>query len=402
VSSSHRFIFASTAVLISLLAVSCKDGSSSANGDVAARVGSREVTMKQVDSVIKQQVDAGGGAAFSPAELVAARLSVLDNLIQEEALFQKAQKENVVPDDNKVTQEIQKKKQEAGLTEEQYQNQLKDANMTEAEYREKIQRQLAITALRDAQSTRVNPPTEEEIRKYFDENKDRFRAERGADISIIVTDPGNNGAADDAIGEAQAEQKIKQIYETLKGGADFTTIASQRSEDQQSVLRGGNLGFGSEAELKQSFPTRPEIPARLMSMSAGQYTEPIKDNLSSRWYIFKVNSKREQAQNLTFEDVRKNIVDALTQQRQQLLLNALISVSRSEVAIKNYLAERIVQNPKTIVEMRPTQMLQDAAKQQPQPTPRIENENQAAAPSSTVRPGAASSSASSNTNKNAK
>jgi parvulin-like peptidyl-prolyl isomerase len=402
VSSSHRFIFASTAVLISLLAVSCKDGSSSANGDVAARVGSREVTMKQVDSVIKQQVDAGGGAAFSPAELVAARLSVLDNLIQEEALFQKAQKENVVPDDNKVTQEIQKKKQEAGLTEEQYQNQLKDANMTEAEYREKIQRQLAITALRDAQSTRVNPPTEEEIRKYFDENKDRFRAERGADISIIVTDPGNNGAADDAIGEAQAEQKIKQIYETLKGGADFTTIASQRSEDQQSVLRGGNLGFGSEAELKQSFPTRPEIPARLMSMSAGQYTEPIKDNLSSRWYIFKVNSKREQAQNLTFEDVRKNIVDALTQQRQQLLLNALISVSRSEVAIKNYLAERIVQNPKTIVEMRPTQMLQDAAKQQPQPTPRIENENQAAAPSSTARPGAASSSASSNTNKNAK
>ena len=84
--------------------------------------------MKQVDSVIKQQLDARGGAAhLRSAELVAARLSVLDNLIQEEALFQRAQKDNLVPDDNKVNQEIQKRKQDANLTEDQYQNQIKQS-----------------------------------------------------------------------------------------------------------------------------------------------------------------------------------------------------------------------------------------------------------------------------------
>jgi hypothetical protein len=59
-----------------------------------------------------------------------------------------------------------------------------------------------------------------------------------------------------------------------------------------------------------------------------------------------------------------------------VLLNALVLVTLSESTIKNYLAERIVQNPQSIIEMRPSQLLQQATPKQPQP--RIENENQAA------------------------
>jgi foldase protein PrsA len=303
-------------------------------------------------------------------------MSVLDNLIQAEALFQKAQKENLAPDDNKVTQEVQKKKQEAGVTEEQYQNQIKQAGLTEEDVREKVRRELAINALREREKARVTAPTDAEIEKYYNENKAQFVAERGADIAIIVTDPANNGAADDSIGDAAAEQKIKAIYEQLKGGADFATIASQRSEDPTSAMRAGNLGFGSEAALKQSFPTRPELPQQLMSLSPGQVTEPIKDNLSGKWYIFKVNNKIEQPRNLTLNDVRKTIIDTLTQQRQQILLNALMMVALLEANVKNHMAERIVQNPKIITELQPSPLLGQGSEQpQQQPQPRIENEN---------------------------
>jgi parvulin-like peptidyl-prolyl isomerase len=361
----------------SLLVASCKSSSSDPGSEVVARVGSRDITIKQIDSEIKQQVDAGGGrASFSSSELIAARMSVLDNLIQAEALFQKAQKENLAPDDNKVTQEVQKKKQEAGVTEEQYQNQIKQAGLTEEDVREKVRRELAINALREREKARVTAPTDAEIEKYYNENKAQFVAERGADIAIIVTDPANNGAADDSIGDAAAEQKIKAIYEQLKGGADFATIASQRSEDPTSAMRAGNLGFGSEAALKQSFPTRPELPQQLMSLSPGQVTEPIKDNLSGKWYIFKVNNKIEQPRNLTLNDVRKTIIDTLTQQRQQILLNALMMVALLEANVKNHMAERIVQNPKIITELQPSPLLGQGSEQpQQQPQPRIENEN---------------------------
>jgi parvulin-like peptidyl-prolyl isomerase len=383
-----RFLKPVSLVLFSsLLLASCKSTTDKSGIEVAAKVGSAEITLKRVDSTVKQQLDASGGSAsMTSAELVAARLSVLDNLIQEEALFQKAQKENLVPDDSKVTQAVQKRKQDAQLTEEQYQNQIKQAGLTEDEFRDKIRRELAINELRDRERTRVNAPTDAEIEKYYNDHKSDFVAERGADISVIAISPANNG------GEAGAEQKVRGIYGQLRSGSDFATVASQKSEEQQSALRGGRLGFASEAGLKQSFPGVPDISARLMTLTEGQYTEPIKDS-TGNWYIFKLNLKRERPQNLTLNDVRADIINNITQQRQQVLLNALMMVTLAETSIKNYLAERIVQSPQTIVEMRPSQLLQDSAQQQPQQ--RIENENQPAPAS----PNANRSAISSNSNK---
>jgi len=378
--SSPKSIAVLVILISSLLAASCKDQKASDSGEALAKVGSREIMLKQVDSAIKQQLDSNGGGTFTPAELVAARMSVLENLIQEEALFQKAQKENLVPDDNKVIQEVQTRKQQGGLTEDQYQAQLKQAGWTEEEYRDQIRRQLAINNLRDREKARVSAPTDAEIEKYYGEHQAEFKAERGVDISVIATDPENNGAAEDAIGDVQAEQKIRSIHSLLKSGSDFATVAMNRSEDSSTAMRGGGLGFATEAQLKQIFPTRPEIPNQLMGMSTGQYTDPIKDVVSNRWYIIKVNQKIEQPRNLTLNDVRPNIINSITQQRQGLLLNALLLVAVNDAGVKNYLAERIVQNPQTIVEMRPSQLLEQAAQQQPRPQqqPRFENENQAA------------------------
>ena len=372
----------------SFVLVACKGSSDKSEMEAAARVGSREITLKQVDSTIKQQLDASANnTSMSPAELVAARLSVLDNLIQEEALYQKAQKDNLVPDDNKVNQEVQKRKQDAQVTEEQYQSQIKQAGFTEEEVKDKIRRELAIGALRERERTRVNAPTDGEIEKYYNDHKSEFVAERGADISMIVVTPANNG------GDAGAEQKIKGIYEQLRSNSDFATVAAQKSEDQASGLRGGRLGFASEAQLRQTFPSRPDVPAKLMALNDGQYTEPIKDNLAGAWYIFKLNRKQEQPQNLTLNDVRADIINTITQQRQQVLLNALVMVTLAETTIKNLLAERIVQNPQTIVEMRPSQLLQQAgSKTQPAAAtqPRFENENKPApAQSNTAKPAAA-------------
>jgi parvulin-like peptidyl-prolyl isomerase len=365
----------------------CKGGSESSPLEVAAKVGSRDITVKQVDSTIKQQLDSSGNSAsMSPAELVAARLSVLDKLIQEEALFQKAQKENLVPDDSKVNQEVQKRKQDAVVTEDQYQNQLKQAGFTEDDVRDQVRRQLAINELTERQKARVTAPTDGDIDKYYSDHKAEFKAERGADISVIAVSPNMNG------GESGAEQKIRAIYAQLRTGADFATVASQKSEEQASAIRGGRLGFASEAGLKQSFAGIPDIATRIMSLSEGQYTEPVKDN-NGNWYIFKLNSKRESPQNLTLNDVRADIINTITQQRQQVLLNALVVVTLTETTTKNYLAERIVQNPQTIVEMRPSQLLQQSGQQpqQPQAPPRIENENRSIPAANSNRPAAANS-----------
>ena len=364
------------AAAVLLAAGSCK---SSSNGDVAARVGTHEIKMDQINNTVKQQLDSGGANQPSTgAELAALQLSALDNLIQAEVLLQRAQRENLVPDDSKVGQEIERQKQEARLTEDEYQNRLKQKGMTEASLREQVKTQLAINALHDKENARVKAPTDQDIRKYYDEHRNQFVAERGAEISVIVTDPANNGVPEDAIGDAAAEQKIKEIYSQLKSGPlDFATVASQRSEDLSSRAQEGKLGFATEAQLNQTFGT--QMAARLMAMSAGQFTEPIKDATSGRWYILKLNNKREQNQNRTFEEARQEIINAITQQRQDVLWTALLKAANAEASIKNFLADRIVENPETVVMMKPSELVAPTLGPE-QPQPRFENQNSGAAP----------------------
>jgi parvulin-like peptidyl-prolyl isomerase len=346
-------------------------------GDIAARVGSHEITMEQVNAALKQQFDANNtpGSTFTPSEIAEAQLRILDNLIQVEAMFQRAQKENLVPDDGKVEQEIEKRKQDAKLSEDDYVKKLQQSGMKESDLREQVKKDLAITALKDKEKARVKPPSDADIEKYYATHQSQFVAPPGVDVSTIVTDPADNGAADDAIGPAAAEAKIKAIYEQLKTGADFATVASQRSEDPTTALREGRLGFATPDQLKAAFPTRPDLAERLMSMTPGQYTEPIQDTVSGRWYILKLNGKQDTARNLTLKDVRQQIIDAITEQRQRVLLNALLMATLSETASKNYLADRFVQNPETMIMVKPSELLGPVAPL-PQPSPRIENENQ--------------------------
>src|SRR5262249_1783998 len=367
---------AAALMLTTVVSGSCK---SSGSGDVAARVGSHEIKMEQINMTLKQQLDSGGANQPSTAaELAALQLGVLDNLIQAEVLLQKAQRENLSPDDAKVSQAIEKQKQDARLTEDEYQQKLKQMGMTEASLREQVKTQLAINALHDKENARVKAPTDQDIRKYYDDHRNQFVAERGADISVIVTDPANNGVPEDAVADTRAEQKIKTSYSQVKAGMfGFGTVAAGQSEDPSSRARNGELGFATEAQLNQIFGA--QLVSRLMSMTPGQYIDPIKDPGSNRWYILKLNSKREKAENRTFEDVRQQIIDAITQQRQAVLWDALLRAATAEASIKNFLADRIVENPETVVMMKPSELVAPTLAPE-QAQPRFENQNSAGAP----------------------
>src|SRR5438552_16765491 len=110
------------------------------------------------------------------------------------------------------------------------------------------------------------------------------------------------GLKNDAKNETDAKVKVDNIYQQLKGGADFATVARAKSEDQ-SLARGGDIGFASEEELKQTgFP--PDVIAQLFGpMQAGRFTNPVRFGSAQypggRWYIFKLQEKRLQTEKQT-------------------------------------------------------------------------------------------------------
>jgi parvulin-like peptidyl-prolyl isomerase len=332
---------------VALSLAGCGGGGSEAGKDdtVAATVNGKPIMVSEVEKEISEQ-RGGKQSQMTQLALAQTRVQVLDGLIQKEVLYQRAEKENLLPTDDEVSQYLTAKKQEGGMTEEEFQKQLKQQNQTEQSFREDARKLLAIQKLQNKYTASVNI-SDREVEEYYAANKQQFVIGRGVELADIVVDPRDNGLQDDAKSEAEAKIKIDNIYQSLKTG-DFAEIARAKSEDQSNV-RGGDIGFATEDALKQSgFPQSLIDQLFGPSMQVGSYTQPVQ--FSGRWYIFKLKRKQLEAENRTLESsgVRQEITEALRSQRQQLLNAVMLEISLYEAKIVNNLAANMLSNPNNL------------------------------------------------------
>ena len=216
----------------------------------------------------------------------------------------------------------------------------------------------------------------------YNGNKDQFINKRGVQLAAIIVDPTDNGLQNDAKGDLDAKQKIDLIYQELKS-EDFAKVAREKSEDPNSNVNGGDIGFATEDDLKQNnFP--PSLIGEFFgTMTVGSYTAPVQFN--NKWYIFKLQAKQLQNENLTLESpgVRQRITNVLINQRRQVLNDALLKVAMTEAKVVNNLAADMLVSPDRMSGLRPAS---------PSPSPSVAASPAASAtPQSSGSPAAAAS-----------
>jgi parvulin-like peptidyl-prolyl isomerase len=335
------------AILLTTGACSQSGGSDSQDSMVAATVNGKNIMLAEVERGVSQQAG-GKQAQLSQLELAQARLQMLGSLIQREVVFQRADREKLLPTEEEISAAINQQKLQSGMTDDDFQKSLVAQNMSMELVREEARKEIAIKKLQDKYNSKITV-SDKEVEDFYNSNRDRFVSSRGVALAMIAVDPADNSgqgiAQNDAKSDAEAKLKIDDINQQLKGGADFATVARAKSEDANSVPRGGDIGFLSEDDLKQSgFP--PELISRFFSMQAGDKTEPVRFN-NGKWYIFKLEEKRLQTENLTLESpgVRQQITQALIKQRSDILNAALVEVAMNEAKIVNNLASTMINNP---------------------------------------------------------
>jgi peptidyl-prolyl cis-trans isomerase SurA len=316
---------------------------------VAATVNGKRIMLVEVEQGVSRQAG-GQQAKFSPLEMAQARLQVLGSLIQREVLFQRAEREKVLPTEDDINKLINQQKQQSGMTDDDFQKSLAAQNLTEAALREEARKDIAIKNLQDKYSSKITV-SDKEVEDFYNDNRERFVSSRGVALAMVMVDPADNNAAgitNDAKSEAEAKLKIDNISQQLKGGADFATVARAKSEDINTLARGGDLGFATEEDLRQnSFP--PELISRFFNMQPGDITEPVRF-ASGKWYVFKLGEKRLQNENLTLESpgVRPQITQALVNQRKEILNAALLETAMNEAKVVNNLANTMITNPSNL------------------------------------------------------
>ena len=101
-----------------------------------------------------------------------------------------------------------------------------------------------------------------------------------------------------------AKQQVDTIYEKLRQGEDFATLASTYSKDPGSASNGGDLGWVSEGDMVPSFE------AMMKKTSVNDYSVPFQTQFG--WHILKVDEKRQK----DVSDVyRKNMAREILYQR---------------------------------------------------------------------------------------
>jgi hypothetical protein len=125
---------------------------------VAATVNGRNILLQEVERNVSRQAG-GNPSALSQLQLAQARLTVLSNLIQREVLFQRAEREKVMPTEAQIDGAISQQKEQARMTQEDFDKSLRAQNLSMETLREEARKDLAITALQDKYNGKITIAT---------------------------------------------------------------------------------------------------------------------------------------------------------------------------------------------------------------------------------------------------
>jgi peptidyl-prolyl cis-trans isomerase SurA len=310
--------------------------------DVWASVNGQELMRDEVEKYYHTRINPEGQEP-SQEEALSLKLNVLDELINNEILLEKAKKLNLEASDGEVEDKFTELK--SPYTEEEFQKQLKERGVSVSDLKRDLRKQLSIQKLLNREVVAKIAITDQDVADFYNSNKAQFNvAEPQFRLAQIVVTPRKepqirNRKNDDATNEAEAQRKVKMLMDRLNAGADFAQVAMDYSEDMNSPATGGDLGYIPESALNQSDPALKRL---VLSMKPGQVSGPLA--VKDGYRILKLFTRESPGQrNISDPSVQQTIRDTLRNRKEQLLRASYLAIARDEARVRNYLAEQVME-----------------------------------------------------------
>jgi peptidyl-prolyl cis-trans isomerase SurA len=313
--------------------------------DVWAVVNGKQITRQEVDKYFSSKINPEGREP-SQEEALSLKLNIIDELVNNEILLERAKKLGLEAADGEVEDKFTEFK--SPFTEEEFQRQLKERKVTVDDLKHDLRRQLSIQKLINREVNSKVSITDQDIKDFYEQNRAQFNVpETQYRIAQIVVTPRKdpllrNRRNDDAGSDAEARAKIKMLQDRIASGADFAQLAMDYSEDA-TAASGGDLGYNPESAFRNPRQVPPELARIVLSLKAGEVSNVIAAPDSYR--ILKLIA-REPAGQREFNDpqVQQSIRGELRNRKEQLLRAAYLAVARDESKVVNYLAQQVIES----------------------------------------------------------
>ena len=342
---ASTILLASTALLLA----GCKPGK---QDGVVATVNGHPIMRTELDKIYNAQVSSNGQQAPTSADQAdSTRLQVLQSMILDQIVEQRAAKQNLAATDAEVDAKLAEMK--APYTEEQFQARLKASNLTIDDVKRDLRRSITQNKLLNKEINSRITVTDSDVSDYYNAHKAEFNfIENMYHLAqIVVTGSpqasGTNLQNSKATSDAEARKKIQALKNRLDSGDDFATLAMNFSENPQTASNGGDMGMIPESQLKAN----GAVFAAIGKLKSGQDTDiiPFPDPNDPKkvggYAIFRLIERANAGQrDLSDPRVQQAIRQQLHDSRSQLLKAAYSEVLHDEAKVQNFLAEDILKN----------------------------------------------------------
>ncbi len=344
--SKRNLVFAA---LILALGTGCQRAH---NADTMATVNGKPILRAEVERVYQNNL---GESHQQPSAVQSdiMRLNILRQLIDEEIVQQRAEKQNLTATDEEVTDRLNELK--APFTQEEFQKRLDAQHLTLDDLKREIRRNRTEEKLFNKEITSRINITDSDIAGYYNAHKSEFNLLEPqyhlAQIAVtsIPMPPQQVGNLQNskAMNDNDAKRKIQILHNKLESGDDFATLAMNFSEQPNTSGNGGDMGFIPESQLKSD----PQVYGAISKLQPGQVTDilPEYGTPGSKqpigYAIYKLIDREAAGQReLNDPRVQQAIRQQLRDSREQLLKNAYLEMLRDQARVVNYYAEEVFKN----------------------------------------------------------
>jgi peptidyl-prolyl cis-trans isomerase SurA len=310
------------------------------SADTWAVVDGREIARADVEKAYQRTGNAS--QVLSEEETLAAKLSLLDDLILQDILIAKARAAKVEVADSELDKAFAEAKK--NIPDDAFQQELTKRGVTVADMRDGLRRELLTQKVIDQDVGSKITVTAQEVSDFFLANRSQFNlAEEAYHLAQIVVTPVRepqvaNRTGDDAATPQAAAEKVKMLMERLKGGASFGDLAIGYSEDPESAPRGGDLGLVPMSRLKQA---PQQLRDAVLKKAPG--TVNVASMGGAYTLVLVVAHEPAGQRDLSTPGVNDRITEALKARKEQVLRAAYLTAARTDADVVNYLARRIVE-----------------------------------------------------------
>lgn len=304
-----RIICTALILAVSQLAVGCNMISKTPEAikkSAVATVNGTKITKAQFDEKMKSAIESLKSQYGTDIEttdqgkqlIEQQKTSVLDEMILEEVIMQKATEKKLVPKDADLKTEVDKNladiKTQMG-TDEQYKAALTQAGFTEATLKDYLKQKVIMNKVRDYAVKDVKV-TDDQVQQEYNMNKTKY-TEKPDTIHIqhilVAT-----------------EAEALAVEARITKGESFEAVAKEVSTDTGSKDQGGDLG---EVPYVDSGMDETFMKGALV-LKAGEVSQPVKTQFG--YHVIKCISKTEYPYK-TFDAVKDDIKKTLLSTAQE-------------------------------------------------------------------------------------